>query len=35
MVPTDLDSESESALREYATVRGERPSAKKRGLFRR
>ena len=35
VVPTDLDSEEESALREYGTVRGEKPSAKKRGLFRR
>jgi len=34
-VPTDLDADSETALREYATARGERPSAKKRGLFRR
>lgn len=35
IVPTDLDSDSEDALREYASVRGEKPIAKKRGLFRR
>ena len=35
MVPTDLDSDSESALREYASARGEKPTARKRGLFRR
>jgi len=35
VVPTDLDSDSESALREYADARGEKPGAKKRGLFRR
>ena len=34
-VPTDLDAESEEALRTYADLRGERPSTKKRGLFRR
>jgi molecular chaperone DnaJ len=35
VVPTDLDADAESALRDYATVRGEQPSTKKRGLFRR
>jgi molecular chaperone DnaJ len=35
VVPMDLDSDAESALRDYATVRGENPAAKKRGLFRR
>jgi molecular chaperone DnaJ len=35
VVPTDLDSDAESALRDYATVRGERPATKKRGMFRR
>jgi molecular chaperone DnaJ len=35
VVPTDLDSEAETALREYASVHGENPAAKKRGLFRR
>ena len=34
-VPTDLDDEAEEALREYASLRGEQPAAKKRGLFRR
>jgi molecular chaperone DnaJ len=34
-VPIDLDSDQETALRDYATVKGERPAAKKRGLFRR
>lgn len=34
-VPTDLDTAEEEALREYASIRGETPSAKKRGLFRR
>ncbi|VAW00678.1 Chaperone protein DnaJ, partial [hydrothermal vent metagenome] len=34
-VPTDLDDEAEKVLREYGTIRGERPDAKKRGLFRR
>lgn len=35
VVPTDLDPDAESVLREYATVRGEKPATKKRGLFRR
>jgi molecular chaperone DnaJ len=35
VVPTDLDPEAESALRDYAEAHGEKPSAKKRGLFRR
>jgi len=35
LVPTDLDSEAETALREYATVKGEKPASRKRGLFRR
>ena len=34
-VPTDLDDDEEAALRGYADLRGERPSTKKRGLFRR
>lgn len=34
-VPTDLADEEEDALRTYADLRGERPSPKKRGLFRR
>jgi molecular chaperone DnaJ len=34
-VPTDLDADAESALRDYAQVQGEKPGAKKRGLFRR
>ena len=34
-VPTDLDDDQEEALRSYADLRGERPSTKKRGLFRR
>ena len=34
-VPIDLDSDAETALREYAAAAGEKPSAKKRGLFRR
>ena len=34
-VPTDLDDDEEDALRAYADVRGEKPSARKRGLFRR
>jgi molecular chaperone DnaJ len=35
VVPTDLDADAESALREYATAHGENPVARKRGLFRR
>jgi molecular chaperone DnaJ len=35
VVPTDLDADAEGALREYATVHGEKPRSKKRGLFRR
>jgi molecular chaperone DnaJ len=34
-VPTDLGDDEEDALRSYADLRGERPSNKKRGLFRR
>ncbi|MEN8237584.1 MAG: molecular chaperone DnaJ [Actinomycetota bacterium] len=34
VVPTDLDSDAENALRDYAAARGEKPAAKKRGLFR-
>jgi len=34
-VPTELDDEAEQALRAYASVKGEQPSARKRGLFRR
>jgi molecular chaperone DnaJ len=34
-VPMDLTDDEENALRAYAEVRGERPSTKKRGLFRR
>jgi molecular chaperone DnaJ len=34
-VPTNLDADAETALRDYAQVQGEKPSAKKRGLFRR
>jgi len=34
-VPTDLDDDAEDVLREYASLRGETPSAKKRGIFRR
>lgn len=34
-VPTDLDDEAEKVLREYASIRGERPESKKRGLFHR
>jgi len=34
-VPTDLDDDAEDILREYASLRGEKPSARKRGLFRR
>ena len=34
-VPTDLDAEAEEALRAYADLRGESPSTRKRGLFRR
>ena len=35
VVPTDLDDDAEKVLREYATIRGERPGSKKRGLFHR
>jgi molecular chaperone DnaJ len=34
-VPTDLDEEAEEALRSYATLMGEVPLRKKRGMFRR
>ena len=34
-VPTDLADDEEEALRAYADIRGEKPSARKRGLFRR
>lgn len=34
-VPTELGEEEEEALRTYAQLRGEKPSAKRRGLFRR
>lgn len=34
-VPTDLDEDSEEALRTYAETRGENPAHRKRGLFRR
>jgi molecular chaperone DnaJ len=34
-VPTDLDDDEEAALRAYADARGEKPAARKRGLFRR
>jgi molecular chaperone DnaJ len=34
-VPTDLDDEQEDVLRTYGELRGEQPSARKRGLFRR
>lgn len=34
-VPTDLDDDQEDALRAYADLRGEQPSTRKRGLFRR
>lgn len=34
-VPTDLDDDAEEALRSYADLRGEQPSHKKRGIFRR
>ena len=35
VVPTNLDADAESALRDYAQVQGEKPGSKKRGLFRR
>jgi len=34
-VPVDLGDDEEEALRSYADLRGERPAAKKRGLFKR
>jgi molecular chaperone DnaJ len=34
-VPTDLAEEEEEALRSYADLRGEKPSSRKRGIFRR
>ncbi|GMQ97656.1 MAG: molecular chaperone DnaJ [Acidimicrobiia bacterium] len=34
-VPTDLDDDAEDILREYASLRGEKPSARRRGIFRR
>ncbi|MFV2001199.1 MAG: molecular chaperone DnaJ [Acidimicrobiia bacterium] len=34
-VPTDLDDDAEDILREYASLRGEKPSTKKRSVFRR
>lgn len=34
-VPTDLGDDEEDVLRNYAEMRGENPSSKKRGLFRR
>lgn len=34
-VPVDLDDDAEDVLREFASLRGEEPSAKRRGLFRR
>lgn len=34
-VPTDLDDDAEDALRSYASLTGERPAQKKRGIFRR
>jgi molecular chaperone DnaJ len=34
-VPTDLGDDAEDALRSYADITGERPAARKRGLFRR
>lgn len=34
-IPTDLDADQEELLRSYADLRGEEPSAKKRGIFRR
>ena len=34
-VPTDLDDEQEDVLRTYGELRGEQPSTRKRGLFRR
>ncbi len=34
-VPTDLADDEEEALRTYADIRGEKPAARKRGLFRR
>lgn len=34
-VPTDLADDEEDALRSYAELRGEKPSTRKRGLFRR
>ena len=34
-VPTDLDDDAEEALRSYASLMGEEPLRKKRGIFRR
>jgi molecular chaperone DnaJ len=34
-IPTDLDTEQEKALREYAELRDENPAERRRGLFRR
>jgi molecular chaperone DnaJ len=34
-VPTDLAEGEEEALRSYADLRGEKPSSRKRGIFRR